>query len=171
MDEEKITGDEPRRRGVGPDRADAVRVRRARPGDLAVIVAFNAAMAEETEGRELDRETLTAGVEELLADPAKGLYFLAERNGETAGQLMVTYEWSDWRDGRIWWIQSVYVPPAHRRKGTYRTLHDHVRRAARSEAAVGLRLYVDRANAAARDTYRALGMRESRYVMFEEIWT
>lgn len=151
-------------------RDTAPRIRPAAPGDRETIVAFNRAMALETEGKELDPATLRAGVEALLADRSHGRYFLAGWGGEPAGQLMVTYEWSDWRNGRIWWIQSVYVAPAHRRRGVYAALHAHVRGAARADGAVGLRLYVDRANRIARSTYLSLGMRESRYVMLEELW-
>ena len=107
----------------------AYRVRPARPEDRDLIVRFNRAMARETEGRDLEEATIAAGVEALLADPSKGRYFLAERRAEVAGQLMVTPEWSDWRNGPVWWIQSVYVAPAHRRRGVYRMLHEHVREA------------------------------------------
>lgn len=145
-------------------------VRRANRGDLDRIVAFNRAMARETEDRELDLETIRAGVSALLDDPGRGRYLLAEREGTTVGQAMVTYEWSDWRDGAVWWIQSVYVAPEHRGEGVYRRLHEHIRRLSREEGAVGLRLYVDRENEAARRTYERLGMEHSRYVMYEEIW-
>jgi ribosomal protein S18 acetylase RimI-like enzyme len=83
---------------------------------------------------------------------------------------MVTPEWSDWRNGTVWWIQSVYVAPAHRRRGVYRMLHEHVREAGRAEGVVGLRLYVDRNNLTAQNTYGVLGMSESRYIMYEEDW-
>ena len=150
-----------------------------------MIVAFNRALALETEDHDLDGPTLAAGVAALLADPKKGRYFLAELEDdasphaaekvpagtrEPAGQLMVTLEWSDWRNGPIWWIQSVYVSSQHRRQGLYRTLHEHVRQTAREAGAVGLRLYVDHDNAAAQATYRSLGMEESRYRMYEETW-
>jgi GNAT superfamily N-acetyltransferase len=148
----------------------AYRVRPARPEDRDLIVRFNRAMARETEGRDLEEATIVSGVEALLADPAKGRYFLTERRAEVAGQLMVTPEWSDWRDGTVWWIQSVYVAPAHRRRGVYRMLHEHVREAGRAEGVVGLRLYVDRNNLTAQNTYGVLGMSESRYIMYEEDW-
>lgn len=90
--------------------------------------------------------------------------------GAPIGQIMVTFEFSDWRNGPIWWIQSVYVAPGHRRRGIYQALHDHVRRAAREAGAAGLRLYVDRENRVAKATYRSLGMEPSRYDMYEEIW-
>ena len=152
------------------------RIRRARPEDLDTIVRFNRAMARETEDLDLEDETIRAGVEALLADPAKGRYFVADWHAEraeaaqTAGQLMVTPEWSDWRNGHVWWIQSVYVAPVHRRRGVYRMLHEHVREAGRAEGIVGLRLYVDRENRTAQATYRRLGMSEARYVLYEEIW-
>ena len=155
------------------------RIRPARPEDRDLIVRFNRAMARETEGRDLEEATIVAGVEALLADPSKGRYFLAEGaevsgqsggHAEVAGQLMVTPEWSDWRNGPVWWIQSVYVAPAHRRRGVYRLLHEHVREAGRAEGVVGLRLYVDRDNGTAQDTYGVLGMNESRYSMYEEVW-
>ncbi len=154
-------------------------VRPARPADRDLIVGFNRAMARETEGHDLDMPTITAGVEAVLADPAKGRYFIAEcavkeavrsTGREAVGQLMVTLEWSDWRNGPIWWIQSVYIAPEHRRRGVYRMLHASVREAGRAAGAVGLRLYVDRENLTAQATYVALGMQESRYIMYEEIW-
>lgn len=151
-------------------------IRRAAADDLDRIVLFNQAMAKETEGRKLDRGTLTRGVEAMLADPARGCYFVAEVEGiapdeaEIVGQLAVTTEWSDWRNGEIWWIQSVYVARDHRRRGIYGQLHRHVRAAAREAGVIGLRLYVERDNEAAQSTYVALGMLPSSYVMFEDLW-
>ncbi len=148
----------------------SITVRAAGPADVDRIARFNRAMARETEERELDPEVVRAGVEALLAEPARGSYWIAEREGEAAGQALVTTEWSDWRNAEIWWIQSVYVAPEHRRAGVYRALHRHVRDRARAEGAAGLRLYVDSDNRAARATYRELGMEEARYVMYEEMW-
>jgi len=149
-------------------------IREADIDDLETIVRFNREMARETEGRELDPSTLRAGVNALLSDPARGRYYLAveeDGNGsEVLGQLLVTTEWSDWRNGEIWWIQSVYVAPEHRRRGVYTALHRHVREQARSLGAAGLRLYVDRENRAARRSYEELGMERARYAMYEEIW-
>lgn len=143
--------------------------RPARPDEAGLLVDFNRAMAEESEDKGLDTATLQRGVEYLLDHPADGFYLIAERNGEVAGSLMVTYEWSDWRNGRFWWIQSVYVLPAHRRRGVYRVLHDKVRDMARADGqACGLRLYVERDNDGAMATYRALGMHETHYRMYEE---
>jgi len=148
----------------------ALIVRSAGDIDIDRIVLFNQALARETEGRELDRKTLTSGVEAVMAEPARGQYFVAQKAGEVVGQMMVTYEWSDWRNGNVWWVQSVYVSRQHRREGIYRLLHEYVRSLARDEKAAGLRLYVDRDNEAAQRTYGALGMQASDYLMYEELW-
>lgn len=145
-------------------------IRPAVPDDRDRIVLFNQAMARETEGRELEASVLERGVERMLRDASLGRYFVAERDGEVIGQLALTVEWSDWRNAEIWWIQSVYVSKRARREGVYRRLHDHVREMARSGGVAGLRLYVDVDNAEAQATYRALGMRSSEYVLFEEMW-
>lgn len=145
-----------------------LRVREARPGDAALIVGWNAALARESEGRELDRTRLEPGVAAVLADPAKGRYFIAERDGEPAGQTLLTWEWSDWRDGMFWWIQSVYVAEAHRRTGVFAALYAHIERAARQDPGVcGLRLYVEDHNTRAIETYLALGMRDAGYRLLE----
>lgn len=146
-----------------------IRIREARAGDRDALVAFAMAMARETEDKELDRATLTAGVEALLADPAKGRTFLLEEDGEPVATLMLTTEWSDWRNGWFWWIQSVYVRPERRGRGHYRRLHEHVRSLAEAEPGVyGLRLYVERENTGAQATYRALGMHETAYRLYEQ---
>jgi ribosomal protein S18 acetylase RimI-like enzyme len=145
-------------------------VREGDTDDVQRIVLFNQAMARETEGRELDRKTLTKGVESLLKDPAKGRYFVAVLGDEVVGQVMITTEWSDWRNGQVWWLQSVYVSKRHRREGVYRRLHEQVRETALSEKAIGIRLYVERDNLPAQETYRNLGMAASQYLMFEEMW-
>jgi len=144
-------------------------VRPADPRDVDALVAFNHAMAAESEDKGLDLDRLRRGVEALLAHPADGHYLIAWRGAERAGALMLTYEWSDWRNGRFWWIQSVYVPPQWRRQGVYRALHQHVRaRALADPEACGLRLYVERDNATAMATYLALGMHETHYRLYEE---
>src|SRR5437016_3340882 len=133
-------------------------LRRATAADAAVIVDFNQRLAAETEGRPLDPAVLSAGVAAVLADPVRGLYFLAEADGAVVGQLMVTTEWSDWRNGWIWWIQSVYVRGEARRQGVFRALYEHVHaQALANPAVVGLRLYVERENLAAQQTYERLG--------------
>ena len=142
-------------------------VRAARPEDLETVVRFNQGLATETEGLSLDDATVRAGVGEVLRDAQKGAYFLAEIDGQVVGQLMTTYEWSDWRNGLFLWIQSVYVDPAHRRQGVYRTLFNHITEEARKPGRCGVRLYVHRSNEAARRTYLRLGMVDPEYAVFE----
>lgn len=143
-------------------------IRRAGPGDAGALVAFNLAMAAETEGRALDRDTLSAGVRAALADPDLGRYYVAEQDGRVLGALMVTREWSDWRNGQFWWIQSVYVEPGARGRGLYRALYDHVLGRAREDPGVcGLRLYVEAENRRARAVYEHLGMQPSTYRLYE----
>lgn len=145
-------------------------IRPASAADRDRITTFNLAMARETESRELDPEVLRSGVERALADPSRGTYFVAEIAGRVVGCLLVTREWSDWRDGWFWWIQSVYVAPESRGRGVYSALHGHVRDAARETGeVVGLRLYVEPSNAVAQRTYRRLGMADAGYLLFEEL--
>jgi GNAT superfamily N-acetyltransferase len=150
-------------------RLDAeMQIRDAQPADARVIAGFNLRMAMETEGRPLDPDLINPGVEALLADATKGRYWVAEMRGQVVGQLMVTYEWSDWRNGVFWWIQSVYVRHDCRRKGVFSALHRHVEAIARSTPDVcGLRLYVKRANRRAQKTYLALGMTAPGYQVME----
>jgi len=125
-------------------------------------------MAWETERRRLNLARVERGVAALLRDPAKGIYFLAEVDGQITGQLLITYEWSDWRNGTFWWIQSVYVAPEHRQRGVFRALFEHVHRLAKSRKDVcGLRLYMHAKNHRARRTYERLGMDHSDYEVFE----
>lgn len=146
----------------------AVSVRAARASDRAFLVDCNAAMASETERKALDRGVLDAGVAAVLTEPRRGFYLIAEHAGESAGCLMVTTEWSDWRNGDWWWIQSVYVVPGARRHGVFRSLYDATQRRARAAPEViGLRLYVERDNHAAQSTYVGLGMQQTRYLLFE----
>jgi GNAT superfamily N-acetyltransferase len=144
-------------------------IREATPADRDVLVEFARAMALETEHLELDLPTLRAGVAALLADPSRGRVFVVDAGGEPAATLMLTYEWSDWRNGFFWWIQSVYVAPAHRRRGLYRLMHQHVRDlAAQTDGVFGLRLYVERENVNAQATYRRMGMHETPYRIYEQ---
>jgi ribosomal protein S18 acetylase RimI-like enzyme len=144
-------------------------IRAATAADLDVLTEFALAMAHETEDLALDAATLRAGVAGLLADPARGRSFVLEVDGEAVASLMLTTEWSEWRNGFFWWIQSVYVRPSQRGRGHYRRLHEHVRAlAAREPEVCGLRLYVERENTGAQATYHALGMRETHYLLFEE---
>ena len=143
-------------------------VRPATPADAAVVVEFNRLLALESEGKVLDPAVLAKGVTACLADPNKGRYFVAEDGGEVLGQMALTYEWSDWRNGWLWWIQSVYVRLDARRRGVFRALYDHVRRAAEADPEViGIRLYMERDNEPARQTYLGVGMSPTSYVVFE----
>ena len=151
-----------------PTAPATVAIRGARSDDAADIARFNAAMAVETEARTLDPATLRAGVDAVLADPAHGFYLVAEADGAVVACLMITYEWSDWRNGQWWWLQSVYVDACFRRQGVFSALHAEVERRARARAGViGLRLYVERDNAAAQRTYAMLGMHDAGYRIFE----
>ena len=144
-------------------------VRDATPADIDILVQFNAAMARETEALTLDPAILRAGVAAVLAEPRRGFYLIGEQAGQIAGCLMITYEWSDWRNGDWWWLQSVYVRPEYRRDGVFRALYAEVeRRAAAGTGVAGLRLYVERDNARAQHTYAALGMHETHYRMYEK---
>ena len=149
-----------------------IRIRPATLDDVDVIIDFSTRLASESEGVELDREVLSRGVSAALEDPSKARYFLAETGEdgsepEVAGQLMITYEWSDWRGGMFIWIQSVYVLAEHRRKGVFRALYDHVKELASSPGYCGVRLYVYDGNTSARDTYLRLGMVEPGYKVLE----
>lgn len=138
------------------------------PADAAVIAEFNLRLAEETEDLCLDPAVVRAGVEALLEDPAKGIYFVAEINGVLAGQVMITYEWSDWRNGNLWWLQSVFIRPEFWQQGVFRALFTHLQQLARSRQDVSaLRLYMHADNARARRSYERLGMRRTRYEVFE----
>lgn len=143
-------------------------IRRASPADAAVVVEFNCLLAQESEGKTLDAAVVGRGVAAGLADPRKSVYFLAEEDGLAIGQIMFTTEWSDWRNGWFWWIQSVYVRPEARRRGVFRALFEHVDQAARADGdVIGLRLYVERDNQIAQDTYRRMGMDATAYLVFE----
>lgn len=143
-------------------------VRAAGDGDVARLRDWAIAMARETEDKALDPATVEAGIRAVLSEPRRGAYFVAERDGVPAGTLMLTYEWSDWRNGDWWWIQSVYVAPDFRRQGCYAALYRHVHDGARRDPAVcGLRLYVERDNAVAQKTYETLGMADAGYRMYE----
>ena len=156
--------------------ARVFRIRPAHGADATLIADWNAAMAKETEGKVLDPATVRAGVAGGIADPAKARYFVAmedanvagaETVGMPVGTLMLTTEWSDWRNGQWWWIQSVYVPPEHRRKGVFSALYRHVEGLAReAPGVIGLRLFVERENANAQRTYEALGMQDEGYKVY-----
>jgi len=143
-------------------------IRPARISDADDLAAFNSAMALETENRILPPEIISAGIRNFLQHPEWGFYIVAESGARVVACLMITYEWSDWRNGLFWWIQSVYVHPEFRRLGIYRKMYEHVRRAAIAAGNVcGLRLYVDRDNQRAQTTYSDLGMSKTHYLIFE----
>lgn len=150
--------------------ATPFKIRQAQAADAGVLADFNVAMALETEHRRLIPEVVGRGVRRMLAQPSMGFYLVAERGGEVVASAMVTTEWSDWRDGRFWWLQSVYVRPQARRQGAFRSLYDAIReRAAREGDVCGFRLYVEKDNEAAMATYRSLGMAGTDYRVMEEL--
>lgn len=143
-------------------------IRPAEVRDIDTIVAYNMALALETEGIALQAERVWRGVQALLEDDRKGFYLVAEMGGVVVGQIMVTFEWSDWRNGVFFWIQSVYVRPDRRRRGVFRALYGRVEATARARPdACGLRLYVMRDNGQAQETYRSLGMSRTPFEMLE----
>jgi GNAT superfamily N-acetyltransferase len=144
-------------------------IRPAVPSDADVVADFNYRLAAESEGMELDPELLAAGVAQALADPQKARYFLATEAGQVIGQIMITTEWSDWRNGWFWWIQSVFVEQEFRRQGVFRSLYEYIYQAAQQDPSViGLRLYVDCENQGAMDTYMKMGMAETDYFVLEK---
>ena len=163
----------PKDNGLNPMIAlDHLNVRLARPEDVATIVSFSAAMALETEGRHLDPDRLHDGTVTLLQYPDRGFFMVAELeqagDRQLLGQLMITYEWSDWRNGAFWWIQSVYVDPAWRRQSVFRRMHETVMAIAKtSQNVCGVRLYVEESNGAAQAVYRKVGLTPSSYAIFE----
>lgn len=147
------------------------RIRLAERQDLEALVAFNAALAWETEGRQLEHARLQAGVQSIFADPNKGFYVVIEPlpAGPLIGQLLITFEWSDWRNAVFWWIQSVYVPKEWRRQGVFKKLYGYVLQLAEHRGDVaGLRLYVEQDNAVAQRVYGCLGLAAAPYRVFEK---
>jgi len=142
--------------------------------DIETISAFNAALARETEARTLDAHVLRLGVEAILQDPHKGWYAVAVSHPESAqpaviGQMLITFEWSDWRNGIFWWLQSLYVDQAYRQQGVFRQLYDYVYEQARTnpEKVCGFRLYVERENYQAHQAYAHTGLQKTAYQMHE----
>ncbi len=147
---------------------DNLVIRRATARDADAIVRNNIALAYESEAKQLDPLTAMRGARAVLEDASKGFYLIAERNGTVVGQLMITFEWSDWRNAMYWWIQSVYVLPNARRGGAFRSLYEQVSALAKSKKDIcGIRLYVKSANAAAQKAYKVLGMRRTHYDIYE----
>jgi ribosomal protein S18 acetylase RimI-like enzyme len=152
---------------------DEIIIRIAKSSDIDSLIAFNQAMALETEGKQLDPAILSAGVSAVFADEKKGFYVVAESENnigaKIVGGLMITFEWSDWRNAWFWWIQSVYILPAARGKKIYSRLYDFVKsRAAASENVCGFRLYVETENSHAQAVYEKVGMESSHYLMYEQ---
>ena len=148
-------------------------IRAANLDDVGSIITFSAAMARETENRRLDEARLREGTLSLLNTPSYGFFMVAElRDGDQRkliGQLMITYEWSDWRNGVFWWIQSVYVDPAWRRQGVFRRMHDVIVGQAKEDPRVcGIRLYVEQDNRTAQTVYQRVGLSPSAYAVYEQ---
>lgn len=148
----------------------SITIRPAGPTDVAVVAEFNRRLAHETENKFLNMDVLSRGVARLLNDPNRGFYLLAEINGQIVGQMMATFEWSDWRDGWFWWLQSVYVREDHRRAGVFRALFgEFVNRARSAGNVIGLRLYVEKENARAHATYEHHGLKDAGYLVRESL--
>ena len=157
--------------GASCNVAAIMKIRDATMADLEFIAGANLALAQETEGQVLDPELLEPGIRAVFNDPALGRYYLAEVDGKPVGQLMTTYEWSDWRNGVFLWIQSVYVLPEYRGSGAFRSLFGHLEDLARGDSRIcGIRLYVDRSNDRAQEVYARLGMHRSNYALMESVF-
>ncbi len=148
----------------------SITIRAARSADAPVIVANNLSMAWETEALRLDEQVLTDGVTRVLEEDVGARYWLACDADTVVGQLMITTEWSDWRNAWVWWIQSVYTSPEGRGRGVYRALYEHVRDHAQEQHVAGIRLYVDTRNTTAQAVYTKLGMEGEHYRVFEAMF-
>lgn len=145
-----------------------ISISKAEFSDIPVIAGYQVAMARETEGMELDADTVHRGVTAVFDDPGKGFYLVAKDGGSTIGSLMITYEWSDWRARTVWWIQSLYVVPERRREGIYRQMYAWLmERIIQDDSVGGIRLYVDRSNVKAQSVYESLGMDGNHYRFYE----
>lgn len=145
-----------------------IEINKAEEKDIQVIVDFQVVLALETEGINLNPETVLRGVSKVLADPTKGFYLVAKEEGRTIGSLMITYEWSDWRARTVWWIQSLYVVPEHRRQGIFRQMYAWLlEKVNRDDSVGGIRLYVDHTNLKAQKVYESLGMDGNHYRFYE----
>jgi GNAT superfamily N-acetyltransferase len=144
-----------------------ITIRKAKPADARAIIYFQVNMAWETEEIKLVPETVTNGVIAVFDDPSRGQYYVAENEGYVIASLLITYEWSDWRNCNVWWFQSVYVAPEFRRKGVFRKMYSYIRQLAEEQDIAGLRLYVETKNSMAQKTYEALGMSSEHYSFYE----
>jgi GNAT superfamily N-acetyltransferase len=144
-----------------------ITIRKAVLPDAPSIIDFQLKMAWETEEMKLIRETVTKGVQAVFENRSRGDYFVAENDGQIIASLLITYEWSDWRNCNVWWFQSVYVVPEFRRQGVFRKMYNHIRQLAEDQDIAGLRLYVETKNSRAQKTYEALGMSSEHYSFYE----
>lgn len=145
-----------------------VSIRKSQPADIPTIVDFQKRLALESENVQLDGTLVTRGIQAMFDDPSKGIYFVAEVDGELAGCHSITYEWSDWRNGMVWWLQSVYVVDKHRKNGVFKAMFENLKKLINNDPTlVGLRLYVDKTNARAQKVYAAMGMNGDHYSVFE----
>jgi RimJ/RimL family protein N-acetyltransferase len=143
-------------------------IRKAKASDIPYLIEFQKSMALETENITLDEKVLSLGLAAMFTDPSKGTYFIAEDEGEVIGCHMITYEWSDWRNGNVWWIQSLFVKEGHRKKGVFKEMYQNLVKLASNDPAVrGIRLYVDKTNAKAQQAYESIGMNGEHYTVFE----
>jgi GNAT superfamily N-acetyltransferase len=142
-------------------------IRTANPSDAPSIIDFQVKMAWETEQFELNPEIVTCGVQAVFEDPSRGRYYVAEDSGEVVASLLITNEWSDWRNCNVWWFQSVFVTPSYRRQGIFRKMYQYIRTLAEEQNIAGLRLYVETKNKRAQETYEALGMSSEHYSFYE----
>ncbi len=136
--------------------------------DTTAIAQFQVDMALESEGTKLNLDTVTQGVAAAMKDSAKGIYVVAKANDNPVASLMITQEWSDWNNQWYWWVQSVYVMPAHRGKGVYKAMYEKVKKMAAEHHVTQIRLYVDKTNHSAQQVYQKTGMQECHYLMYEE---
>jgi GNAT superfamily N-acetyltransferase len=144
-----------------------ITIRKGEPEDASDIIDFQRKMALETEQLALDFEVITKGVNAVFENPAHGQYWVAEDNGKVVASLMITYEWSDWRNTNVWWFQSVYIIPDYRRKGIFRSMYSSIKKEADRQCVTGLRLYVESNNSRAQKTYEAMGMKNGHYLLYE----
>jgi GNAT superfamily N-acetyltransferase len=144
-----------------------IQIRKANPSDAPSIIDFQLRMAWETEKLKLVPEIVTKGVDAVYRDQSRGQYYVAETDGKVIASLLITTEWSDWRNCNVWWFQSVYVVPEFRRKGVFRKMYSHIRELAVQQGIAGLRLYVETKNSKAQKTYEALGMSSEHYAFYE----
>ena len=145
-----------------------ITIRKATFHDIHILIDFQQRLAFESEGVRLDSATLKKGMRALFEDPTKGFYNVAEDGNDVVGCHMITYEWSDWRNGMVWWLQSVYVKQSHRQKGVFRKMYEDLSSVVKNDPAIiGLRLYVDKTNSRAQQVYAAMGMNGDHYTVYE----